>query len=213
MKTSEEILDSIRTQEGQYVQERRPPTPDEDQRYQALVQELAEARERELQEAIAADGVASRTNSCRPTFIDKQAAWQAREDGLLHCSYCGSLHPDEAVKLLKTPGTRYSGSDWKYSFPHKFYIGGGKFYVKHLPDAGPSAFEEFAKLSRELFGIGWEKRDGGIFWGAPHTSSPYGYQRWGAVGQSTCACGCVGGQRAGFCFCLAEPKCHADPEV
>src|SRR5438132_848762 len=32
------------------------------------------------------------------------------------------LSVKEAIGFLKTPGTRFSGSDWKYGWPHKFYI-------------------------------------------------------------------------------------------
>lgn len=38
------------------------------------------------------------------------------------CSYCGSITPTDMIALMQTDGTRYSGSDWKYGFPHKFYI-------------------------------------------------------------------------------------------
>jgi hypothetical protein len=211
MRTPEIILDEIATLEGLYAKERREPTREESQQYDALVLELREVRGNALRLAAMEDALAGRKNSCEPTFIDKHAAWQTRNDGLLHCSYCGSLHPDEAVKLLTTDGTRYSGSDWKYGFPHKFYIGGGKFYVRHLQDAGPEAFVEFARLSQELFGIGWSKEGDKVFWTAPVTASHFGYQRWGTVGKTTCVCGCVGGEPVGFCFCLADPKCHADP--
>ena len=37
------------------------------------------------------------------------------------CSYCGSIHPEDLVRHL-TSGARLSGSDWKYGFPHKFYV-------------------------------------------------------------------------------------------
>jgi len=43
-----------------------------------------------------------------------------REDG--RCSYCGSLSVADAIKAIETRGTRYSGSDWKYGWPHKFYL-------------------------------------------------------------------------------------------
>ncbi len=45
-----------------------------------------------------------------------------RGEGVLHCSYCGSLSVQDAIRFLKQPGTRFSGSDWKYGWPHKFYI-------------------------------------------------------------------------------------------
>ena len=38
------------------------------------------------------------------------------------CQYCGSISPEDAIEYLKRPGTRFSGSMWKYGWPHKFYI-------------------------------------------------------------------------------------------
>ena len=38
------------------------------------------------------------------------------------CPYCGSISLEKLIKLLQTPGTRFSGSDWKYGWPHKFYV-------------------------------------------------------------------------------------------
>ena len=38
------------------------------------------------------------------------------------CSFCGSMTIDDVVKYAQIPGTEYSGSDWKYGWPHKFYI-------------------------------------------------------------------------------------------
>lgn len=56
--------------------------------------------------------------------------WEVREaDGrsgtdLRHCSYCGSLHPEDLVKVLNTPGVSVTVADWKYGWPHKLYISG-----------------------------------------------------------------------------------------
>lgn len=38
------------------------------------------------------------------------------------CSYCGSLSFEDALKAFQTPGMRWSGADWKYGWPHKFYL-------------------------------------------------------------------------------------------
>ncbi len=38
------------------------------------------------------------------------------------CSYCGSLSVEAMLQAFRTPGVHYSGSDWKYGWPHKFYI-------------------------------------------------------------------------------------------
>lgn len=38
------------------------------------------------------------------------------------CTYCGSIEFSTLLEALKTPGTEYSGCDWKYGWPHKFYV-------------------------------------------------------------------------------------------
>lgn len=46
-----------------------------------------------------------------------------KTDGdVLRCRYCGSIRVDDAIRYLKQPGTRFSGADWKYGWPHKFYL-------------------------------------------------------------------------------------------
>jgi hypothetical protein len=47
-------------------------------------------------------------------------SWRER-DGRRHCSYCGSLHPEDLLAALDAGGT-LGGSDWKYGWPHKFYV-------------------------------------------------------------------------------------------
>lgn len=53
------------------------------------------------------------------------------------CSFCGSLPPEETEQLLRRPSVTASGSDWKYGWPHKFYVVDEtgrhwKFYSEHL---------------------------------------------------------------------------------
>lgn len=38
------------------------------------------------------------------------------------CSYCGSAHPDDLMRMIADGSARMSGSDWKYGWPHKFYL-------------------------------------------------------------------------------------------
>lgn len=46
------------------------------------------------------------------------------------CSYCGCMHPEDFLTYLKQipdenqkdSPVKVSGSDWKYNYPHKFYI-------------------------------------------------------------------------------------------
>jgi hypothetical protein len=41
------------------------------------------------------------------------------------CEYCGSIHPSDLVDLFwKHDTLKIGGSDWKYGWPHKFYIDG-----------------------------------------------------------------------------------------
>jgi len=39
------------------------------------------------------------------------------------CSYCGSIHPEDLIRLLGE-GATLNGADWKYGWPHKFYVEG-----------------------------------------------------------------------------------------
>jgi hypothetical protein len=40
------------------------------------------------------------------------------------CSYCGSIHPEDLLHYLQAGNVRLGGSDWKYGWPHKFYVDG-----------------------------------------------------------------------------------------
>lgn len=42
------------------------------------------------------------------------------------CSYCGSIHPEDLHRFLTDPRLKVElrGSDWKYNWPHKFYVEG-----------------------------------------------------------------------------------------
>ena len=48
--------------------------------------------------------------------------WQSPET-FRTCSYCGSIHPEDLLTAL-SQGATLGGSDWKYGWPHKFYIHG-----------------------------------------------------------------------------------------
>jgi len=56
------------------------------------------------------------------TAAIKLEGYKVREDGLKHCEYCGSLDPEELADLIKEGKATMSGSDWKYGWPHKFYV-------------------------------------------------------------------------------------------
>lgn len=37
------------------------------------------------------------------------------------CSYCGSMHPEDLLHALEA-GAQLGMADWKYGWPHKFYV-------------------------------------------------------------------------------------------
>lgn len=121
----------------------------------------------------------------RPTSCST-AAFATRSDGHEHCEYCGSLSVKDAVELLKTPGTRFSGSDWKYGWPHKFYVDHAswhaKFYSAHLQKATDAELAAFSEASKACFGISWTRDAKGVAFRAPQTKSSYGWQLNGVVG-------------------------------
>lgn len=47
------------------------------------------------------------------------------------CSYCGCMHPADLLAAIKA-GATLGGSDWKYGWPHKFY-------VYSIPNPDPNA--------------------------------------------------------------------------
>jgi hypothetical protein len=48
--------------------------------------------------------------------------FEIRDDGFKHCGYCGSMDPVELAELIKEGKASMSGADWKYGWPHKFYV-------------------------------------------------------------------------------------------
>lgn len=70
------------------------------------------------------------------------------------CYFCGSIHPEDLLTALEA-GARLGGSDWKYGWPHKFY-------VENLPnpiagqdcDTGSSSrFENGQRIEEKLRGV------------------------------------------------------------
>jgi hypothetical protein len=65
----------------------------------------------------------------RPRFAETGVVWRPprRMDPYDYpfrtCSYCGSIHPEDLLSALQG-GATLGGSDWKYSYPHKFYVEG-----------------------------------------------------------------------------------------
>lgn len=104
--------------------------------------------------------------------------WQQRDTQYSHCSYCGSIHFDDIRKVLEEGG-KLGGSDWKYGYPHKFYVypkGGSmhKFYTEHLLDLESEEFTEFAALLLQATGIEFSHdAEGYVTYCAPYR----GYQQ------------------------------------
>jgi hypothetical protein len=60
------------------------------------------------------------TNACGSQWVENvDSRWNV---SILQCRACHSITVAEAIVYLKQEGTRFSGSDWKYGWPHKFYI-------------------------------------------------------------------------------------------
>lgn len=103
--------------------------------------------------------------------------------GLRTCWYCGCIHPADLILLLDT-GARMHGADWKYGWPHKFYVvdlpkrqgGQERWYNQHLLDDGYSteARDQLLVYLERHAGIAFcIDADGRLAYQAPS----YGYQR------------------------------------
>jgi hypothetical protein len=55
------------------------------------------------------------------------------------CSYCGSIHPEDLLEALRA-GATLSQADWKYGWPHKFYVDG-------IPNTNEGQMREFTSVS------------------------------------------------------------------
>jgi hypothetical protein len=95
-----------------------------------------------------------------PRFLNDEIIWRALETVLQRgidgypmdqpfrsCSYCGSIHPEDLLKVIEQ-GATLGGADWKYGWPHKFYI-------DRIPSGLPFGVD--VKVGGES---GWEVVDG-----------------------------------------------------
>ncbi len=112
------------------------------------------------------------------------------------CTYCGSLTIDDAINAFETKGVQWSGSDWKYGWPAKFYIDvpcepfdriwsseykvgeppvhhhgtstsrHHKFYATHLVDATPEQLERWNRVVAPIVGVSYEIRDEKLYFKA-----------------------------------------------
>lgn len=101
------------------------------------------------------------------------------------CTYCGSLTVADAIAAFVTPGTEWSGADWKYGWPHKLYItipgaGPRKFYTEHLIDATDDELEIWNRVVAPITGLEFAQRDRDLVWNAVP-----GHQGHGVIPQRT----------------------------
>lgn len=54
---------------------------------------------------------------------DPERAREPYGEDFRRCSYCGSIHPEDLLRHLRA-GASPHGADWKYGWPHKFYVEG-----------------------------------------------------------------------------------------
>lgn len=116
--------------------------------------------------------------------------WRGPDTGHVYrsCSYCGCIHPDDLLFGLQQEGAQLSGADWKYGWPHKFYIDRltlpsgveitfGKWYNRHLLDLDEARFTALSELlftfADITFEIHAEDERRLLFYRAPYA----GYQR------------------------------------
>jgi hypothetical protein len=58
-----------------------------------------------------------------PVWREPQLQREPYGEPFRSCSYCGSVHPEDLLAFL-TAGATLHGADWKYGWPHKFYVEG-----------------------------------------------------------------------------------------
>ncbi|MHB2016975.1 MAG: hypothetical protein ACYCW6_08535 [Candidatus Xenobia bacterium] len=77
------------------------------------------------------------------------------------CSYCGCIHPEDLLNALNA-GATLGGSDWKYGWPHKFY-------VEHIPNP----------IAGQMVEVGWTVSNG-VTTTTPTmgTAPPFVYAKW-----------------------------------
>lgn len=105
--------------------------------------------------------------------------FKVRDDGLRHCEWCGSIHPEDLYNLLVENKIVLGGSDWKYGYPHKFYayvrnkdlkLNGGKFYTNHLVSEllDEDMFNKVISTINKFSGITFERKEEKLYYTAPY---------------------------------------------
>ena len=98
------------------------------------------------------------THDQEPHFVGMEKdTWEAMPERseFKHCTYCGSIRPEDFYTILKENKCFVELADRKYGYPHKFYINltdgrMAKFYTRHLIDIKDEAtINEVLDLIRE----------------------------------------------------------------
>jgi hypothetical protein len=107
----------------------------------------------------------------RSRYTQHEVVWRPPYDGgggpyyydWRTCSYCGSIHPEDLLRVLLA-GARMHSADWKYGWPHKFYLEdvpnkyAGQDCRTGAVYAGDHPLEE---LKREYpQAVNWQQKDG-----------------------------------------------------
>ncbi|MDF2841633.1 MAG: hypothetical protein K0R00_59 [Herbinix sp.] len=71
-----------------------------------------------------------------------EEAERYERDGYECCGYCGSLYPKQLAELIKEGKAIMSGSDWKYGWPHKFYVSIPNPKAGEIVELGHGGFDE-----------------------------------------------------------------------
>lgn len=78
-----------------------------------------------------------------PFAFAKQSRRDGEDEDFQRCTYCGSLRAQDLVRLVDAGvALKFGGADWKYGWPHKFYVEG-------LPNLTPGLEQEFAYSWRD----------------------------------------------------------------
>lgn len=102
-----------------------------------------------------------------PMALGTQAVWRKPNDrGVRTCSFCGCIHPADLIRVLDE-GATLECADWKYGWPHKFYVSGGsvghgKWYNNHLLELTPEAFAILAPRLVPGPGVVFERDEKGV---------------------------------------------------
>lgn len=98
------------------------------------------------------------------------------------CSYCGSIHPEDLLAALKAGATLH-GADWKYGWPHKFYVEGIPNINQGQPTSRTSgcvALEDREKLEIRYAGqdIRFEEEDDRLHYRVMEPEGPVTHGKW-----------------------------------